>query len=53
MKRVLRSIAASAFLAASIAAQAADLPMAPVYQPPPAGHPCLQLDGILYWRERW
>jgi len=46
MKRVLRSIAASAFLAASIAAQAADLPMAPVYQPPPPAIPVYNWTGF-------
>ena len=54
MKRVLRSIVvATAFVATCVAAQAADLPMPPRVPASSGGHPRLQLDGILYWRERW
>jgi outer membrane immunogenic protein len=48
MTRVLRSIAASTFLVTSIAAQAADLPMAPVYQPPPVIVPVYNWTGFYF-----
>ena len=47
MKRVLRLMAvATAFVATCVAAQAADLPMAPVYQPPPPAIPVYNWTGF-------
>jgi len=47
MKRVLRSIAvASAIVATCVAAQAADLPMPPAYQPPPMVVPVYNWTGF-------
>ena len=47
MKRVLRSIAVgSALVATCVAAQAADLPMPPAYQPPPVVVPVYNWTGF-------
>jgi outer membrane immunogenic protein len=47
VKRVLRSIAvATAFVATCAAAQAADLPMPPAYQPPPLAVPIYNWTGF-------